>query len=625
MMNSELVDTPRSHENAGPVSKARGESLVHALFRAARKDIGLSLPLIPLYSGAEVVLAFLAAALLRLMYVDAPRVPVAELLPETLRTYLVFPQTVDRKDLAFSVPLLIVAVGLVKLLSSFLSTYLMERAGFRVSTVLRERLLEKMLQAPAPELQAVDPSELSNRLIVDTTLMQGAVSKGALSGLRDLCVLCFCLLAMVVVAQNLFLFVVAAVVPFALGVRYLGKEIHRYTRESIDRQIEMSTYAMESRRGLLSIFAERLQPQRLKGFLELTEGNHRHARGSYVVRTLFGPLIEFLAVLGVAALLAFKNSLGTVDVAAYASLMILAVMTYRPLKNIAGVISQMAEIRVTLNRLARLWEDFTPQDGSSSRAAHPSLDQGPGAPHALAAGVCLQAVDLGFSSEALPLVKSLSVTLRQGELIAFVGPSGSGKTTALRLLAGVFQPTEGRLQVAGRTILATQRPYVFEGSVEENVSYGDRPDGSGPQASRAQCDPPEEFVQGLGLATSSSTARLFLERNVRTQGEGLSGGEKARVALARVLASEASVVFFDEPTANLDAASAELFWGLLAKRVRERPSSAAIVVTHNERDLVRCHRVFRFRAGEAREEPVPAQPVADDAASPPGGGGGGPS
>jgi ABC-type multidrug transport system fused ATPase/permease subunit len=597
------IGSAGSGPSSQPVEAVDG-SLIRTLIRASRKDIGLSLPLIPLYSGAEVVLAFLAAALLRLVYVDAPRVPVAELLPETLRTHLVFPQTVDRKDLAFAVPLLIVAVGLIKLVTSFLSTYLMERAGFRVSTVLREKLLEKMLRAPALKLQSVDASELSNRLMVDTTLMQGAVSKGALSGLRDLCVLIFCLLAMIVVAQNMFLFVVAVVVPFAFGVRFLAREVHRYTRESIDRQVELSTFAMESRRGLLSLFAERLQVLRLRNFLALTQANHSHARRSYVVRTVFGPMIEFLAVLGIAALLAFKNHLGSVDVAGYASLMILAVMTYRPLKNIAGVVSQMAEIRVTLNRIMLLWKDYSGGAAASFdgavRTALPAKDQA----RALAEGLCLQAVGLGFTTGDIPLVKGLNCELREGEIAAFVGPSGSGKTTALRLLAGILEPTEGSVQHVGQIVLATQYPYVFEGSVEDNVAYG----GASGRQSGQRLEASVVCVEGLGLALSPTTARLFLERSVLTQGDGLSGGEKARVSLARVLSAPADVVLFDEPTANLDAGSAERFWSLLKQRVRRESGTAAVVVTHNEKDLIHCSRVFRFSAGRATEEKPRAQP-----------------
>lgn len=576
------------------------------MFSSARLDFGLSVPLIPIYSAAEVVLAFLASALIQLIYFDSPRVPVAELLPEQLQMWISFPQTVDRKDLAFAIPLLIIAVGLVKLLASFLSTYFMERAGYRVSAELRERFLARKLDGQSEKLLAENSVEAANRLMQDTTLMQGAVSKGALSGLRDAVVLLFCFLAMLAVAGDLLFWILLFLVPFAFLIRYLSRVLQDYLSENLRRQVELSTQVVESRLGALTLFAQRLRHKRLSELSALVQSLLRHARSTMLQRTLFGPFIEYLAVLGIAALLFFKHSKPDVDVAAYSSLLILGAMTYRPLKNIASVLSQMSEIHVTYKRLLKTWSESAAQDDLAVQHTTPSGFQPAGvAGGRLPEGILLHARGLEYrTAEGVCLLKELSIDVRAGELIAFVGESGSGKTTALRVLAGVLQPLSGKLIVDVPVRLATQVPYVFGGSVRENLVYH-----RDERWARETATDPEgaldDLVLGLGLSESRVGARIFVDRIVGSGGEGLSGGEKARVAIGRMLVERDSLLLFDEPGASLDPENTRRFWQALRQRLDEAMNlghhQAVIVVTHGLEDVSYCDRVFEFSYGSGRE------------------------
>lgn len=152
---------------------------------------------------------------------------------------------------------------------------------------------------------------------------------------------------------------------------------------------------------------------------------------------------------------------------------------------------------------------------------------------------------------ATTAVSGVSFTVESGTLVTLLGPSGCGKTTALRMIAGLELPSEGRILIAGRdvtTLSATERDVsmVFQSyalfphmSVLENVSYGLRRSGLGRTAAAERA---REGLAQVGLA--SYEAR---------QPSELSGGQQQRVAVARALVLKPSVLLFDEPLSNLDA------------------------------------------------------------------------
>ncbi len=602
----------REQDVRAPERAQTHQSLLKVMMRAARADVFRSLPFMPIYSAAEVALAFLAAALIRLVYIESPRVFVGDLVPQALQRIIEFPQTIDRKDLAFVVPLLIVGVGFIKLVSSFLSTYFMERAGYFVSTILREQLLDKVLQSPAETLQAVNAGVLSNRIMADSATLQGAVSKGFLGGFRDLLVLVFCFSGMVFVAGKLFFLILGCLLPFAMIVRYLSRVLQRHLSATATMQVELSAHAMDSRSGLLTLAAERTKNTRQADFVRRADGLRDLARTTVGRRTLAGPLIEYLAVVGVAVLLAFKNSLGQVDVTTYASLFILGAMTYRPLKNLGGVLSQFTEVRLTFQRLNEIWSresvprsDKVDQSEQFSRRDDKALERD----RTREVVAAVRSIDY-VTDSGVTLLSQASIEIRSNELIGFVGESGSGKTTMLRLLAGILRPSSGAVELPEVTRMATQSATIFAGSVSDNVIYNKIVDRDPAEAGNKEI---LDLMQSLGLAATPLGAAVFLERRIMPGGAGLSGGEKARVSLARVLAAaeldqeqredqrHSMLLLFDEPTANLDHESSVLFWQALKRVLSLHPWLAAVVITHHVSDLQHCNRHYVFDGGKVNE------------------------
>lgn len=179
------------------------------------------------------------------------------------------------------------------------------------------------------------------------------------------------------------------------------------------------------------------------------------------------------------------------------------------------------------------------------------------------------------------VLRSISLSVAPGELVALVGPNGAGKSTLLSVLSGDLSPDHGETTLDGQTLstwktadLARKRAVLpqtvtvaFPFSVGDVVRMGRAPYHRSPEA--AQDD---EIVTG-------AMAEMGIEDMADRRHPSLSGGEQARVAVARVLAQATPVLLMDEPTAALDVRFQELVLKAVAKRVSA--GASAIVVLHD--------------------------------------------
>jgi lipoprotein-releasing system ATP-binding protein len=216
----------------------------------------------------------------------------------------------------------------------------------------------------------------------------------------------------------------------------------------------------------------------------------------------------------------------------------------------------------------------------------------------------LQTTDLRRSftqaDVTIHVLRGVDLSVRPGEIVALLGPSGSGKSTLLQavgLLEGGFEGSirlQGKeaaeLDDEGRTEMrrnALGFVYQFhhllpEFTARENVILPQLVHGAEPEAARARAD---ELLGKLGLSD-----------RLEHRPSKLSGGEQQRVAVARALANRPPLVLADEPTGNLDEATADTVLGEFLSLVRGE-GSAALVATHNERLAKKMDRIVRLQEG----------------------------
>ena len=220
----------------------------------------------------------------------------------------------------------------------------------------------------------------------------------------------------------------------------------------------------------------------------------------------------------------------------------------------------------------------------------------------MAVKLSLRGITKVFDSENGPLevVNNVSLHLKNEEFVVLLGPSGCGKSTLLRIIAGLERPTEGAVVLDGQPVEGPgrERGMVFQSytsfpwlSVRENVEFSLLPVKMS-KAERRQVA--RYYVDLVGLSEFEN----FLPRN-------LSGGMQQRLAIARTLAAQPTVLLFDEPFGALDAQTRSLMQEELQKLLREAGERIALFVTHDVEEAVYlADRIILFtkRPASIREE-----------------------
>ena len=275
---------------------------------------------------------------------------------------------------------------------------------------------------------------------------------------------------------------------------------------------------------------------------------------------------------------------GRLDFSALSTTLILLALAIKPIKSLGQNLTQWVENRSVFARMENLWErlDLHSPVHAKSHEHLKNINLHPrneGLYHAIITE------NVTFKNAAgTSICDNCSVKIRKGTRVAFIGESGAGKSTFLRLLAGILPPSSGRIWIMQDHILATQVPYVFKGTVEANVSYLKNESVHYSTHGLSSSAPPDEellgLLQDLGLCHSPAGALMLAKRPLGHLGEGLSGGEKARVALGRALFAHPQLLLLDEPTANLDEQSSGLFWTAVETWRKKDSNHTVVAVSH---------------------------------------------
>ncbi len=203
----------------------------------------------------------------------------------------------------------------------------------------------------------------------------------------------------------------------------------------------------------------------------------------------------------------------------------------------------------------------------------------------------LSAHDLDVRIGRVQVASGLNMAMHGGEFWGLLGPNGVGKTTLLKTLAGLWEPDNGGIHLAGRPIgelsrrsiarmlgmLPQHTNYAFDASCLETALVGRHPHlGPIDRESRADHDMAREALDALGMLELAERSCM-----------DLSGGESRRLALATVLVQDPQMMLLDEPTNHLDPANQVTILNVLHRRVREQRKSALMAL--HEVNLATCY------------------------------------
>ena len=205
------------------------------------------------------------------------------------------------------------------------------------------------------------------------------------------------------------------------------------------------------------------------------------------------------------------------------------------------------------------------------------------------------------AGEAAPIfaLENVSFDIKAGSKVAFVGGSGSGKSTVLKLLLGLYAPTDGRVEIAGQDVTGLskqnirelsayvpQDSFLFPESIGENITL----DQSVEDKKRL-----EKACEQAGVLDFINSLPEGFDSVLAESSENISGGQRQRIAMARALYKDAPVILFDEATSALDPATESSIIDSLTKAAADK---TVIMVTHRTKPIAMCDTIIVMDAGK---------------------------
>jgi ATP-binding cassette, subfamily C, bacterial LapB len=271
---------------------------------------------------------------------------------------------------------------------------------------------------------------------------------------------------------------------------------------------------------------------------------------------------------------------------------ILSGRAVQPLAQIAQLLSRLSATRTAYKQLDTMMQQ--PPEGPAAQALSPAK---------IAGKIELRGVEFRYPGAAGKTLDGLDLTIPAGQRVGLIGRVGSGKSTIARLILGLYEPQEGLVLIDGTDIrqydpaalrarigTALQEPVLLSGSVRENIALD-----------REGVDDDEMLRVSEISGTHGFIGQLAngYDLQLADRGEGLSGGQRQAISLARALAGKPPILIFDEPTSAIDNQSEQQLIGRLNTELKGR---TFIVITHRPALLALVERVILIDGGKVVQD-----------------------
>lgn len=535
---------------------------------------------------------------------------VLHLLPAVL-TGRIIDEGLIGQDLGMLVRLLLLSLGVMLAgnLIGVLETYLNTWIALRITYDMRNQLFSHLQKMSHQFFMTGKQGDILTRMTGDISGVQQIFS-GTLAGILSNSLTLAAAMVMMLQKNTVMALVAIVLIPlFTLPTRRVGKTRWNLTREAQERQDEINDILGEtlsvSGQLLVKLYnkedweTERYQKANRK-MTELNLKERMAGRWFRVALSTFsgiGPMLIYLV--GGILMMRYNADLTVGDITVLVALL---GRMYMPVNALLGI--QVDWIR-SMALFTRIFEYFDlPVDIKNKENAF--------VPEQVEGNLRFRSVDFHYE-KARPILRGIDFSVQSGKTVAIVGPSGAGKSTLMHLIPRLYDPTDGAVEFDGVDLrdldlrflreqigIVTQDTYLFHGTIRENLLY-------------AKADATDEE-----LADACKKANIYdfiqqqekgLDTLVGNRGLKLSGGEKQRLSIARVLLKDPAVLLFDEATSSLDSISEHLIQQAIEPLMQNRTS---IVIAHRLSTVLNADEILVLNEGTITERGTHEELIAKD-------------
>jgi len=517
---------------------------------------------------------------------------------------LVFPAVIQRvvdsvlvqgdEKLLNQITLALLAVFLVRALTSLVEAYNLNYVGERIVMDLRQELYAHIQSLSLSFFTERRVGELVSRMSSDVTVMRAALTSNLNTLLHQSFTLIGAVVIMVVLNWRLTTFILL-MIPVVVGLGFAFGRILRRISTVVQDELAASTVvaeeAFQNIREVKSFVREEYEVRRYDGAIGRA---FQAALRLLRVRVLFTPLVAFMGFGSLALILWYGGRevlAGRLTGGALIAFLIYGLTVANSFASLVSLYTSFQEAMGSTKRVFELLD--TP----------PAIQDAPDAVTLARAEGRITLDDVSFTyGDGLDVLQHVSLDIAPGEILALVGPSGAGKSTIFNLIPRFYDVTGGRLCVDGIDVrmltqaslraqigIVPQETLLFGGSIRDNILYGRLDATEEDLVAAARAANAHDFI----LALPGGYDTIVGERGVR-----LSGGQRQRVAIARAVLKDPRILLLDEATSSLDNESEHLVQEALSRLMQGRTT---VIIAHRLSTVRIAHRIAVLDGGQLVE------------------------
>ena len=492
------------------------------------------------------------------------------------------------------IPFTVIAIFFFKGLCNYAQNILMSSIGLRIVADLRNKLYEQIQKQSLSFFSGHSTGLLMSRITNDVQSVQTASSEAVTALVKDSFML-VCLIGVIFYTDWKLALIAMVVFPLAIyPITLFGRKMRKVTTSTQITMGTLNSLLQETISGTRIVKAFGMEQYENKRFAAENERLFKHYIKAVSVNSITSPLMDFLGGMGIAAVIfygGYSVLQGNSTPGTFFSFIAALLMLYEPAKRLTNVNNTINQGIAGADRIFSIIDRVPDIEDKPDAAILPPISKS------------IHMENVTFCYEATPVLKNINLTIRAGEVVAFVGMSGGGKTSLVNLIPRFYDVSEGRVMIDGHDVrdvtlqslrrqiaIVTQQTILFNDTVKNNIAYGDIERTEEDIINAARAANAHDFITKLPDGYDSNIGEL---------GTKLSGGEKQRISIARALLKNAPILILDEATSSLDTEAEIEVQEALDNLMKGRTT---LVIAHRLSTIRNADRIIALVNGKIVEE-----------------------